>query len=508
MIALLFGVGAYLSGGILSLLFTRHRFRFSLLSWVGALTGISLAVSGFLDSGAVVRTLGQWGILGIEIKIDETTLLFAGLVVILNFFTLIYIRESKKGSFYCLYNFLLASTFSIAFSHDLFNLYVTIEFMSLVSILLIGYERKAYQIYAGAKYLIISSLAMSLYLIGLGFVYRVGGNLGIRELARSLEGVEEFSLSLGLGLMVAGLAVKGGIFLFSMWLPDAHSYSGTVVSALLSGMAVKSGLIGIIRLSEFVDLGQLLLVLGALTGIAGGVFALVSHRPKKILAHSTISQVGYILLGIGTGTPAGILAASLHLFFHGLFKALLFLSVGAAGIGGNDIEGVKEFSVPWTSKVGLLVGSVSIMAIPPFNKYFSKTLLAEHVNQEWAWFSMLVIGLGTALYTLKLSWPLIVETRTDGADGRDITVAAFALAVGLSSFLAWVILGNAEMAKLLSWHHLYVYLAIPLVGGLVLLGFRKNLNRLTAPYFPFSLENSLVSLFTGFLVIELVLIVF
>lgn len=506
MTALLVGVSSYLSAGILSVLFSRYRFCFSLIGWVGGLIGASLGIFSYLSSGSLVRTLGGWGILGIEIVIDETTLLLAGLVVLLNLFTLIYLRGAKKGVFYCLYNFLLATTFSIAFSHDLFNLYVTIEFMSLVSILLIGYERKAYQIYAGAKYLILSSLAMSLYLIGLGLAYRVGGSLGITELARTLDGEAGLCISLGICLMLTGLAVKGGVFLFSMWLPDAHSYSDTVVSALLSGMAVKSGLIGIIRVTELIDWGQLLLVLGVLTGIAGAIFAIMSNRPKKILAHSTISQVGYILLGIGTGTPAGILAASLHLFFHGLFKALLFLSVGAAGVGGDNINRARDLSLPWTSKVGLLVGSVSIMAIPPFNKYFSKTLLVEQVDREWVWFAMLAIGLGTALYTLKLDRALIFEARTDGAGESDLSVVAFAVAVGLSSFLAWVILGGAEMAQLLSSHHLIAYISIPLVGGLVLLGFRKKLSELSAPYFPFSLENSLVSLFTGFLLIELVLL--
>ncbi|MFB6290437.1 MAG: complex I subunit 5 family protein [Candidatus Bipolaricaulia bacterium] len=507
MTALLVGVGSYLSAGIMSLLFSRYRFWFSLLGWAGAATGASLGISTYLGSGRVVSTLGEWGVLGIEIVVDQTTLLFVCLVVLLNFFTLIYLRGSKKGVFYCLYNFLLTSTFSLGFSHDLFNLYVTIEFMSLVSILLIGYERKAYQIYAGAKYLVISSLAMSLYLIGLGLVYRVGGHLGIGELVQVLDSGADLPVSLGLSLMLTGLAVKGGVFLFSMWLPDAHSYSDTVVSALLSGMAIKSGLIGLIRVSELINRSQLLLVLGALTGIAGAAFALLSHKPKKILAHSTISQVGYILLGIGIGTPAGILAATLHLFFHGLFKGLLFLSVGAADVGAVNIDRTGDFSVPWTSKMGLLVGSVSLMAIPPFSKYFSKTLLVEQVNQGWVWLAMLAIGLGTALYTLKLDWALIAEARTVGAEEKDFSVVVFAVAVGLSGFLAWIILGSTEVVKLLSPHHLIVYLAIPLVGGVTLFGFKERLSKISPSYYPFSLENSLVSLFTGFLLIEMVLLI-
>ncbi len=507
MIALLTGVTSYLSAGILSLLYSRYKFWFSMLGWAGASYGLARGAVLYRKSGSVVGSLGKWGRLGIEIKIDQTTLLFAALVVFVNFFTLLYLRGKREGTFYCLYNFLLAAVYSVAFSHDLFNLYVTIEFMSLVAILLIGYQRKAYQIYAGAKYLLISSLAMSLYLIGLGLVYRVGGYLAISQLARSLDGNESFTLSLGLGLMVAGLAVKGGVFLFSMWLPDAHSYSETVVSALLSGMAIKSGLIGIIRLSELVEWGQLLLVLGALTGIAGAVFAFLGQKPKRILAYSTISQVGYILLGVGTGTAAGILAASLHLFFHGLFKSLLFLSVGAAGVGGKNIDRPRHLSLPLTSKAGLLVGSLSIMAIPPFNKYFSKTLLAEQVNQQWVWFAMVAIGFGTALYTLKLNRALIVEAGTEEFGENDPSVGIFALTVGLSSFVAWLLLGSAEMVHLLALRHLAVYLVIPLAGGLVLLGFGRRLSEVSPPSFPFDLDNSLISLFVGFLLIVLVLVV-
>ncbi len=507
MIGLLAGVTSYIIAGILSLLFSRYRYWFSLLGWLGASSGLAWSVVLFRDSGPVISSLGSWGKLGIEIKIDETTLLFASLVVALNLFTLLYLRGRREGTFYALYNFLLTSVYSVAFAHDLFNLYVTIEFMSLVAILLIGYERKAYQIYAGAKYLLISSLAMSLYLIGLGLVYRVGGYLRIGELARSLEGDTGFSLTLGLGLMVAGLAVKGGIFLFSMWLPDAHSYSETVVSALLSGMAIKSGLIGIIRLSELVDWGQLLLVLGAVTGIMGALFALMSDRPKKVLAYSTISQVGYILLGIGTGTSAGILAASLHLLFHGLFKALLFLSVGAAGVGGKDISGAEDLSLPFTSKAGLLVGSLSIMAIPPFNKYFSKALLAEQVNQEWVWLVMLAMGLGTAMYTLKLNWALIVESRTEEFSKNDPSVGAFTVAVALSGFVAWVMLGTTNTVHLFTLNHLAVYISIPLVGGLVLLGFGKRFSELSPPSFPFKLDNAMISLFSGFVLIEIILLI-
>ena len=508
MSALLTGITAYIVAGVSSLIFPRRRFWISLLGWAGGFGALMVGIWTFHKSGTKVFNLGKWGKLGVEFKLDETTLLFAGLVVLLNLFTLLYLQNTKKGTFYALYNFLLVSTYSMAFSHDLFNIYVTIEFMSLVAILLIGYGRKAYQIYAGIKYLLVSSLAMSLYLIGLGLVYRGGGHLSISELSRALEGKPEFTLSLGLGLMVAGLAVKSGIMLFSMWLPDAHAYSGTVVSALLSGLAIKSGLIGVIRLAELVSWNTLWLLFGSMTGITGGIFALLSRRPKRILAYSTISQIGYVLLGIGAGTSAGVLAAALNIFFHGLFKSLLFLSVGHAGVGSKDVFSDESFSVPTESVVGLSVGTVSILAIPPFSKYFSKAFLIEQSTQGWIFGVMLLIGLGTAAYIAKLDWALLIKSRWAPLSNGGWSLIAYSFFVGVSGLVAWGVLGSHETLNLLTLRHIALYLSLPLAGLLVLLLFRNKLTKVKSPRFPFNLDNALVSVFTGFLFIELVLVVF
>ncbi|MBS3736356.1 MAG: proton-conducting transporter membrane subunit [Candidatus Bipolaricaulota bacterium] len=457
------------------------------------------------NSGAMVSNLGRWGVLGVEIKLDETTLLFVALVVLLNFFTLTYLRGEKDGTFYCLYNFFLAASYSVAFSNDLFNLYVTIELMSLISILLIGYERKPYQIYAGIKYLLISSLAMSLYLIGLGFVYSAGGYLGIRELIGTLEGTRSLGLSVGFGLMLTGLAVKGGVFLFSMWLPDAYSYSGTVVSVLLAGVGTKAGLIGILRITSLAGWSDLLLGLGAMTGIIGGTFAVAGRRPKRILAFSSVSQVGYILLGIGTGTPAGLIAASLHIFFHGLFKGLLFLSVGHAGIGSEDIYSDKFGPVPAVSKAGILVGSLSIMAIPPFSGYFSKSLLLEGAGYGWARWAIFATGFVTVIYFLKLIKVLLFRAPTGRSGVRKYSLLAFAVTVALSTGGAWFFVGKGRIMSLLSTYHLTVSLLLVLLGGLALPGLWRWLVELESPSFPFALDNALVSIFTGFLFVAALL---
>ncbi len=504
MIPLLTGTLSYLLAGILSMTYPRYRFWFSLLGWFGALVGLTRSVLFYYSNGALITALGKWGGLGIEIKLDQTTILFAALVVFLNLFTLWYLGEGKDRTYYILYNFLFATSFSLAFSNDLFNIYVSIELLSLISILLIGYERKAYQIYAGIKYLVISSLAMSLYLIGLGLVYKTGGHLGIDRLAGALSDTLSPGIYIGLGLMVTGLAVKGGVFLFSMWLPDAHCYAGTVVSALLSGMAIKAGLVGIIRISALATLNDVLLGLGVLTGIVAAGFAVVSSRPKRTLAFSSISQVGYVLIAIGLGTSAGVLAASLHIFFHGLFKGLLFLSVGHAKVGGKNTCRDEISSVPLSSKLGLIVGSLSIMAIPPFNAYFSKTLIIEEVGHGWVWWAIMAIGFGTVVYFLELNRALLFGTVTENFSSRDLPLIGFTIAVALSAVAGCVVLGGEEMLALMMIpRHLIVTFALIPAGGLLFLAIWKKVQKVEPPAFPFNMDNAMISVFTGFLFVVL-----
>ncbi len=501
MIPLLIGTAAYLIAGTLSVTLPRSRFWFSFLGWAGALAGLIKGWFIFRSGGLLVRTLGRWGELGIEIRLDRTTLLFAGLVVLLNFFTLIYLGASKNRTYYILYNFLFATSYSLAFSSDLFNIYVSIELLSLISILLIGYERRGFQIYAGIKYLVLSSLAMSLYLIGLGLVYSVGGHLGITKLFGTINANPTFTMQVGLSLMVTGLAVKGGVFLFSIWLPDAYAYSGTIVSTLLAGMATKAGLIGIIRISVLPSLNQLLLGLGVLTGISGGILAIIARKPKRILAFSSFSQVGYILIGVGFGTQAGILAASLHLFFHGLFKGLLFGSVGHAGVGEANIPQNEITSVPLMSKLGLIVGSLSLLALPPFNGYFSKTLLMKEAGPGWIQWVILAIGLSTAVYLLKLNGALLFAATSKGFTREDASILAFALFVSVSTAAGLAFPGLQELLELISLRHVIVTLALVPAGGLILLVLRKKIRRLEAPYYLFRMDNGIISVFTGFLFI-------
>jgi len=501
MISLLVGLSAYLVSGTMTLIFRKWRFWISLSGWAGALVGLIFTSITYRNSGSTIGSLGPWGQLGIEIKIDQTTVLFLILAVALNLFTLLYLKGKKPATFYSLYNLLFATSFSWAFTNDLFNLYVIIELMSLISILLIGYDRKTYQIYAGIKYLLLSSLSMSLYLIGLAILYKTAGHLGISSVKAHLGAEPEFAVTLALTLMITGLAVKGGVLLFSMWLPDAHSYSSTVVSALLSGMAIKCGLIDIIRLSVLTDMSEALLVLGLITGIGGTTFAVIEKFPKRLLAYSTISQVGYILLGISMGTDLGITAASFHILFHGLSKSLLFVAVGHGKVGRIDLHQVNKVSLPIASKLGLLAGSLSILAIPPLDGYFSKCLLLDTVGHSWTWIVVLFIGLGTALSFVKLNWALLPGPTKGKFRLDDLSLIVYALIVSVGGGITLFFLSRTYIRHLFCLEYIEESIAILLIAILLYWLFKKPISKIRSPDFVFDLDSSLISLFTGFLLV-------
>ena len=266
-------------------------------------------------------------------------------------------------------------------------------------------------------------------------------------------------------------------------------------------MAIKTGLIGIIRIAELVNLNYLLLVLGALTGLGGVFFAMLENRPKRIMAQHTISQVGYILLGIGTGTALGLLAATLHLVYHGLFKSLLFVSVGHADVGKKTVYQETGFPLSLASRTGIIVGSLAIMSIPPLNGYFSKALLLEQAGGGWVWAVMIAISLGTALSFFKLNWGLLIGSVKRKPHKGDLSVLIFSLIVLLSGGITWVTVSGEVITELFSLRHLLVTFGLFLAGGFGLFCLHNRLEKIDCFTFPFDLDNALVSIFTGFLVV-------
>ncbi len=270
---------------------------------------------------------------------------------------------------------------------DLFSLYVFLEIVGISSFVLIAMFKSDTGLEGAFKYLVMSVLASIMILTGLSFVFMHTGSLQYDHVgANLLVGLGGSQLALlytAMILMIAGFAVKTGAVPFHSWLPDAHQSANTAVSVLLSGIVIKvAGIYGFIILTRFfgkllaVDL--ILAIIGIISIIIGALFALRQSHFKRIVAYSSVSQMGYILLGLSTGSALGLLGAVTHVFNHATFKSTLFTNAAALHeqIGTYDINemGGLEKKMQVTS-FSSLAAFLSTAGIPPFAGFWSKLLI-------------------------------------------------------------------------------------------------------------------------------------
>jgi len=386
---------------------TRGMMLFSLLldaTLVGVLFG------QFSAGQTVSVVLGGWGKeVGIALAADRFSLVFSLLVLLLGGAVVAYLwRKRLRPYFYMLLHLLFGSVFALLFARDLFNIYVIMELLTLTSFLLVGYEKRADQIWASLKYLILASLGMAVYLLGVAIVYYHTGTLNLDLLSAVISSSGDVPqwVFLASSLLVTGVAVKSGIFLFSLWLPAAHATASPAISALLSGLVIKMGVVVLLRLALVFPLSLSLEVLSAITGLLGIIYAIYTYDLKKMLAFHTLSQIGYLVLGIGIGSEIEIVGSLEYAVGHGLFKGLLFLAAGAAvqATGREDIPGLiaRRSRIPLATRVGLLVGTMGIMGIPPLAGFCGKTLLSNGADSLVIQTILILLSIGTVVSFAKL----------------------------------------------------------------------------------------------------------
>lgn len=418
--AALGGVLAYLVFGILG--FLRRPRLCGMLAILAGIVSLALWAPGFPKT-----SLGPspWGIAlagdGLALSTWALGLLLHAAVG--------WHERLRPGAFHPLLTLLVGTCLALVLSQDLFNLYVALELTSLLSFLLVGYEARPAAIWASLQYLILTTVGMILYLFGLGLVYGKLGTLSLSEIAALSPELSEPALAVGVGLLLAGAAAKGGVFLFGLWLPRAHGQAPTGISALLSGLVVKTGIVALARLSQAFPVGPVLLALGVVTGLGGLVYALWEQDIKFFLAFHTVSQLGYVLIGLGLGGPA-YAGAILYLVAHGLFKGLLFLGAGEAVLetGERRIPQLAgRVSLPCALALG--VGSWAIVGLPPLAGFAAKGALTSEIPLAWKGL-LWTLGLGTTASFAKLL-PLLLPCQTKGRVGGMGLLVGAVLGLGI-----------------------------------------------------------------------------
>lgn len=267
---------------------------------------------------------------------------------------------------------------------DIFSLYVFIEVTAVTSFILIAMQKDKLALEGAFKYIILSAVASVMMLTAIGLFVLAVGNTSFAAIAGLSNGSFPPFAKLAVGLFLCGLFIKSGIVPFHGWLPDAYTAAPAAVSVFLAGIVTKvSGVYALIRLVGVVfvpmpSIQYILMFVGALSIVMGALSALGQVNFKRILAYSSISQVGYIVLALGCGTPLALFGAVFHLFNHAIFKSLLFVNAAAlekkfGSVDINKLQG-KGATMPYTA-VSSVIASLSTAGLPPLSGFWSKLII-------------------------------------------------------------------------------------------------------------------------------------
>lgn len=327
--------------------------------------------------------------------------------------------NNSKFSFFNLLLLIITGMNGVVMVTDVFSLYVFVEGVSAASFVLIAINKQSGELEGAFKYYMLSAIATILMLSGIGLLFLCAGNTSFESVSAC---VQAQSGQLGVGLIAAfilftaGLLVKSGVVPFHTWVPDAYSAAPAPVSVLLSGIVTKiSGVYVLMRVFRDVFLnnpavGNVLFALGLASVFIGALAAIGQDDLKRMLAYSSISQIGYIMLGIATGSPLGFIGALFHFFNHATFKSLLFVDAAAietqTGTRSMAHMGGLAKRMPVTG-VSSIVAFLSTAGIPPLSGFWSKLLIVIAVWQVSA--PLALVSLAASIFTL--TYFLIMQKR-------------------------------------------------------------------------------------------------
>ena len=358
--------------------------------------------------------VGGWHeIVGINQTLDGFAWFGFLLMFTVSFFSMLYsFSENAYGSsFYFFFLVLHAGMAGMLLADDFFNLFVFLEITGICAYVMIAWKQKEKALFASFKYLMLSSLGISIFLLGVFIIYSSTGSLSFDVFAAYFKSENSRSLSavFAVAALIAGIGVRTAFIPYT-WLPDAHAYAPHPVSAVLSGVVIKISFIAVCRIIMLLDLFEariFLLWMGSAIALIGVIRALSQTDFKVLLAWHSVSQMGYVFAGFGTGTVYGITGSIFHALSHALFKSLLFLSVSVVIImtGERSIKKVKGTGKIFPLAALLFTAAaLSIAGIPPFTGYVSKKLiLAGMKSYPAAYWVLIAASAGTFASFTKLS---------------------------------------------------------------------------------------------------------
>ena len=333
------------------------------------------------------------------------------------------IEKKSISKVYSLWLLAIAGLLGLVTTGDAFNLFVFLEISSLASVALVamGAQKDKQALVAAYNYLIIGAVGATLYVIGVGLLYGITGTLNMEDLTNRISDLNNNkALIAGFGFMIIGIMVKAAVFPLHIWLPRAYAYAPSAVSVLLAATATKASLYILARIlfsvfenSEDLINNTLLYVILPLSIIAmfaGTIMAIYEKDIKRLLAHSSVAQIGYITLAFAIGTKASIAAGFIHMFNHAIIKGGLFIAITSLGffiqkrVTINNLSGLGR-AMPITFFCFVLC-SLSLAGLPLTAGFISKLyLIKATISSDAIWIAILIL-ISSALSVVYL-WKMI-----------------------------------------------------------------------------------------------------
>lgn len=334
------------------------------------------------------------------------------------------VEEGKTYLYYVLCDLLLSSLLALVYTNDLFTAYVFVEINTIAACGLIMIRQNGRTIEAAARYMIMSLLGSGLLLMGICMLYDLTGHLlmsNIKEQVAMISEVGEYRIPLlvAIALISVGLSIKSALFPFHAWLPDAYGYSTVSSAAILSSLVSKGYIFLLFKIvyrvigfevfysSRIIDI---LFIFGLMGMIFGSLSAIKENDIRRMIAFSSVAQIGYIYMGIGMGTQAGMSASVFHILSHAATKSLLFIAaIGLTEVSDGSRQFIKLTGAAYRNKwagVAFTMGALSMVGVPLFSGFISKLLFAQAAvqNQMKMLPALIVLGISTilnAIYFMK-----------------------------------------------------------------------------------------------------------
>lgn len=345
------------------------------------------------------------------------------------------VDPKKLNLYFIMVDLMMASLLALVYTNDLFTAYVFVEINTIAAAGLIMIRQIGRTYLAATRYLIMSQLGSGLFLLSLATLYGLTGQLLMSPAKEAVEqlrvtGMYAEPLIVTIALMTVGLAIKSGLYPFHSWMPETYGYSTASSSAILSSLVSKGYIILLIKIYYRVlgkevimegKIANLLFVFGLAGMIMGSISAIRESDIRRMTAYSSVAQIGYIYMGLGLGTEAGVIASLFHILSHAASKGLLFISAtGLSDVSGGSKRFRDLRGAGWRNPVagaGFTVGAMSMVGLPLFAGFISKLLFATAGVQDPTKMmpTLIVLAISTVLntvYFLRTVLTIYVPVKT------------------------------------------------------------------------------------------------